>query len=86
MTNCLKRVLLRFRVHPIAFMADIEAMFCNFRVPVEQRDYLRFYWYKDNDITQPFVPYRSTSHDFRLGSSPAVAGYGLRYCATGHTH
>ena len=51
-------------------------------VPVDQRDYLRFYWYHNNDSSQPLVPYRSTSHVFGCVSSPAVASFGLKFCAS----
>lgn len=43
LTNTLTGVLTRFRQDPIGFMADIEAMFYQVRVPVSQRNYLRFY-------------------------------------------
>ena len=56
-------------------------MFLNFKVPESQRDYLRFYWYKDNNVNNPLEPYRATTHIFGLTSSPAVANVGLRFCA-----
>ena len=43
--NQLRSVLLRFREQPIAFAADIEAMFNNFAVPKDQKDLLRFFWF-----------------------------------------
>ena len=81
LTNILRGVLLRFREKPIALQADIEEMFLNFKVPESQRNYLRFYWFMDNDVNKPLVPYRATTHIFGLTSSPSVANYGLRYCA-----
>ena len=81
LNNQLRSVLLRFREKPIAFAADIEAMFNNFAVPLEQKDLLRFFWFKDNDPKQDLVPYRSTSHIFGCVSSPAVSNCGLKYCA-----
>ena len=81
LNNQLRSVLLRFREKPIAFAADIEAMFNNFAVPLEQKDLLRFFWFKDNDPNQDLVPYRSTSHIFGCVSSPAVSNCGLKYCA-----
>ena len=44
MTNSLVGVLTRFRQEPVAFMADIEAMFYQVLVPADQRDFLRFLW------------------------------------------
>ena len=44
-TNSLVGVLLKFRVERVAFLADIEAMFHQVRVPLEQRSYLRFLWW-----------------------------------------
>ena len=40
-------ILLRFRVHNIALTADIEKAFLQISVATEDRDYLRFLWYKD---------------------------------------
>ena len=81
LSNRLRGVLLRFREKPVAIQADIQDMFLNFKVPESQRDYLRFYWFKDNDSAQPLVPYRATTHIFGLTSSPAVANFGLKHCA-----
>ena len=44
LTNNLTGVLCRFRLEPIALMCDIEAMFYQVKVPVRQRDLLRFLW------------------------------------------
>ena len=82
LNNRLRGVLLRFRERPVAIGADIEAMFNNFKVPEEQRDLLRFFWYQDNNCSLPLATYRATSHIFGCNSSPAVAIYGLKFCAT----
>ena len=81
LNNQLRSVLLRFREQPIAFAADIEAMFNNYAVPSDQTDLQRFFWYKNNDPTKDLVPYRSTRHIFGCVSSPAVSTCGLKYCA-----
>ena len=81
LNNQLRSVLLRFREQPIAFAADIEAMFNNFAVPPDQKDLLRFFWFKDNNPNLDLVPFRSTSHIFGCVSSPAVSNCGLKYCA-----
>ena len=48
--NNLAGVLLRFHQGSVALMADIEAMFYQVKVPVEQRSYLQFLWWKNNDF------------------------------------
>ena len=81
LTNRLRGVLLQFRERPVAIQADIQDIFFNFEVPKHQRDYLRFFWFKDNDASKPLISYRATRHIVGLSSSPAVANYGLMYCA-----
>ena len=81
LNNQLRGVLTRFRQHPIAIGADVEAMFNNFMVPKHQQDLLRFYWFQGNDPSCPLVPFRSKSHLFGCTSSPAVANFALKYCA-----
>ena len=80
--NLLRSVLLRFREKSIAFGADIQAMFNNFKVPIEQRNYLRFFWFAGNNPENKLVPYRATSHIFGCTSSPAVANCGLKFLAS----
>ena len=77
--NRLIGVLLRFRQERVAFCADIECMYHNFRIPEEHRNALRFYWWKDNVPGSPLVPWRAKVHVFGNKSSPAVAVFGLRY-------
>ena len=55
--NSLRGVLLRSRMRPIAFMADIKNMFHQFFVPEEDRSYMRFYWFEDNDPAKPLIEY-----------------------------
>ena len=82
LNNQLRSVLLRFREKPIGFGADIKSMFNNFMVPTDQRNLLRFYWYQDNNPDSQIVPYRANSHIFGCTSSPAVANFGLKFCAS----
>ena len=77
--NCLRGVLLRFREHEIGFAADIESMFHTFHLDPDDKDYLRFYWFKANDPALPLVQYRARVHIFGNRPSPAIANYGLRY-------
>lgn len=66
------------RQEKIAINMDVEHMFYNFKVPEEQRCYLRFIWHQDNDFKQPLVDYQMTRHVFGNSASPAVANYGFR--------
>ena len=82
LTNALVGVLCRFRKEQVAFMCDIEQMFFQFKVNVEQRDFLRFLWwengsYEDNDVTE----YRMNVHLFGAASSPGCANYCLKQAA-----
>jgi hypothetical protein len=47
--NSLVGVLLRFRQERVAFVADIESMFYQIRVPDSQMNYLRFVWWPDGN-------------------------------------
>ena len=76
--NNLLGILLRFRKEAVAIAADIQQMFYSFYVNHEHRNYLRFFWYKDNDLGKPLVEYRMCVHVFGNSPSPAIATYGLR--------
>ena len=52
LTNKLVGVLSRFRREPVAFMADIEAMFLQVHVTEHCRDLLRFLWWEDGDVNK----------------------------------
>ena len=81
LTNSLIGVIMRFRQDNVALMADIEGMFQQVRVPVEETDLQRFLWWKDGDIDGPLVEYRMGVHIFGATSSPACANYALRRAA-----
>lgn len=76
--NKLRDVLTRFREEKISFVADIESMFHAFHVIPEHRNYLRFYWFKNNDPSEKIVVHRAKVHVFGNTSSPAVATTCLR--------
>ena len=84
LTNNLVGILLKFRKERIAVSADIEQMFFNFFVTDKHRDYLRFFWFEENDITKPLIEYRMKVHVFGNSPSPAVATIGLRKSVCGH--
>lgn len=77
--NRLRGVLTRFREGELGFMADVEAMFHSFYVNPEQRDYLRFYWFKNNDPNDELVQFRARVHIFGNRPSPAIATFALRH-------
>ena len=76
--NNLKGVLLRFRDGPIGVCADIKTMFHNFFLPKEDRDYIRFFWFRDNNPDNQLVEMRAAVHIFGNSPSPAVANFGLK--------
>ena len=80
--NKLRSVLTRFRNGEIGFCADIESMFHAFYLPVQHKDYTRFFWWKNNDTNEELVEYRAKVHIFGNRSSPASANVGLRYAAS----
>ncbi len=81
MTNSLIGVLTRFREEQAAFMGDIEGMFHQVRVDEEHRDFLRFLWWPDGDLTKDLEEYQMKVHLFGAISSPSCANYALRRAA-----
>nr|XP_034320016.1 uncharacterized protein LOC105322041 [Crassostrea gigas] len=81
--NSLLGVLLRFRREKIAVTMDVEQMFHNFKVPEDQRRYLRFLWHMDSDLDQPLVDFQMMVHVFGNSPSLAVATFGLRRAVEG---
>ena len=81
MMNGLVGVLSRFRKEETAVTCDIEQMFHSFHVNPEHRDFLRFLWFKDNDLNGEICEYRMNVHLFGAVSSPDVANFGLRATA-----
>lgn len=78
LTGSLIGVLTRFRLEPVAVMADVEAMFHQVSVPPEDADLLRFLWWPDGDTSKDLVEYRMAVHLFGATSSPSCASYALR--------
>ena len=76
-TNRLTDVLLKFRTHHYAFMADITAMYNQVKIPPDDRDALRFLWFMDEKL----VHMRSTCHIFGGIWSASSALYALRKTA-----
>jgi hypothetical protein len=61
--------------------ADIEHMFHCFAVSEHHRNYLRFFWYGNNDQEKPLTENRMCVHVFGNTLSPAVVTFGLRQAA-----
>ena len=80
--NGLLGVLLRFREGTIAFMADIEAMYCQVRVPSNQHHYQRFLWWPNGNIHGEVADYEMCVHTFGATSSPSCANFALRKTAS----
>ena len=78
LANKLLGVLLRFREGPVAFTADIEAMFHQVKVTRSDRDALRFLWFQQDDVNKPPKAYRMASHLFGGVWSPSCANYALQ--------
>ena len=81
LTNNLVGVLLRFRQGEVAFTADVKSMFHQVKVPVDDRDFLRFLWWSDKDRKSEPDEYRMTVHLFGAVSSPSCANFALRKAA-----
>ena len=80
LANDMIDVLLRFRKENIAMMADIQEMFLQVRVPLDQRDSLRFLWFTPN-LDEPPETYRMNVHIFEAKDSPSIANFALQKTA-----
>lgn len=56
-------------------------MFYQVKVPVTDRDCLRFYWWKNGDIETTPIEYRMTVHLFGATSSPSCRNFALQHIA-----
>ncbi len=81
LTNNLLGVLLRFRENKVAVSADIQKMFYAVKVKERHQDYLRFFWFPNNNLDENPIEYRVTVHIFGAVSSPSIANYVLRQSA-----
>ena len=81
LTNSLFGILCRFRQEPVGLMCDIEAMFHQVKVTPECRDYLRFLWWNDGDISREPEEYRMAVHLFGETSSSGCCNYALKSTA-----
>ncbi|KAJ8038240.1 hypothetical protein HOLleu_15605 [Holothuria leucospilota] len=80
-TNNLIRVLSRFRRDSVAFIADVEAMFHQVRVPENHSNVLRFLWWPGDNLSMPPVDYQMMVHLFGATSSPSCVSFALKQTA-----
>ena len=81
LTNKLIGVLLWFRKESVAFMADIEAMYYQVRVPEDQRNFICFLWWPDGNLDSSLCEYEMCVHLFGANSSASCANFALRRTA-----
>ena len=81
LTNKLIGVLLWFRKESVAFMADIEAMYYQVRVPEDQRNFIRFLWWPDSNLDRSLCEYEMCVHLFGAISPASCANFALRRTA-----
>ncbi|KAK7904466.1 hypothetical protein WMY93_017073 [Mugilogobius chulae] len=84
LTSALIGVLLRFRKETVAFMGDVKAMFHQVKVAEGDRDFLRFLWWPEGDLSREVVVFRMTVHLFGAVSSPSCASFALQRTADDH--
>ena len=66
LTNQLVGVLIRFRVRPVAFMADMQAMFYQVKVPEKQKLFLRFLGWNEGSLDCEITDHNMYVHLFRF--------------------
>ena len=81
LTNTQVRVLTRYREEPVAFMADVEAMFYQVRVQPDDCKYLRFLWWQNGDLRKEPDEYQKLVRLFGGASPPSCANYALKKTA-----
>ncbi|XP_043209382.1 uncharacterized protein LOC122374611 [Amphibalanus amphitrite] len=79
--NSLIGVLIRFRKELVGLSCDVQGMFNQVGVNPEDRNLLRFLWWKRGDITASPEEHRMTTHLFGATSSPACAMMALKETA-----
>lgn len=81
LANSLLGVLLRFRMHRIAIVTDIQEMFLQVKTNDRDSSALRFLWWENGDTSQQPAEYQLLRHAFGLTSSPFVCNYILQHTA-----
>ena len=81
LTNKLMGVLMRFRQHDIAIIADIQEMFNQVRVTKEDEKYLSFLWWPEGDMSKPPQTHSMQVHLFGGTWSPSCCSFALQQTA-----
>ena len=81
LANSVVGVMMRFREKLVALSVDIECMFHQIRVTLDERDAFRFLWWPDGDLTQQPIDHRMQVHLFSATSSPSCSSFALRRTA-----
>ena len=81
LTKQLVEALIRFRVGPVAFLADIQDMFYQLKVPKNQRSFLRFLWWNEVNLDSEITDLKMCVHLLGAVSSPNSSNYALRNVA-----
>ena len=77
--NELAGILLRFRIHAIAYISDIEKAFLHIGLHEKERNFTKFFWLTDpQNPDSNFTTYRFASVLFGSISSPAILNAVLR--------
>jgi hypothetical protein len=87
LTGNLVAMLLNFRLHPIALLADIEKAFLNILLDLADRDLVRFLWVEDINCSPEnavIVIYRFTRTPFGVVSSPFLLNMVLQELLAGN--
>ena len=71
LANQIVGVLLRFREEPVAVTVDFEALYHQVKIPVKQRSFLQFLWWKNSDPQNEVVDDEMTAHVFGGISFPS---------------
>ena len=79
-------ILIRLRIGRVAIAADIEAMFHQVRVSLEDADSFRFLWQDDIMADDPPDTYQMLVHIFGAKDSPTCANYALQRTARDNCH
>ena len=80
LNNSLAGLLVRFRKERIAVTCDVRKMFHQFRVSEDDRQFLRFLWYRNG--SSDIIDYQMNVHLFGATSSPSCAIYGMQRIAS----
>lgn len=80
-------ILLRFRLHKIGLIADIEKAFLMIGIHPDDRDALRFLWFKNVEERNPeMVVYRFCRLVFGLRPSPSILGSTIQHHLSLYEH